>query len=295
MAVINPQKYLFQQDDGLPLRTSGSWAEIKLDYLNRYLDIFTSSMKAKPWRSINYIDLFSGPGKCKIRDTKRILLGSPLLSLGLTNVFDKYFFVDSNQENIDSLKKRCCISPLFSKINFYLGDCNNIISQIINEIEKIDKLFINGKWSSLNIAFLDPEGLELEWSTIELLGKMYRMDLVIYYPQFGLEREMGKEIEINPPTKIDTFFGDSEWRDLYKKWKSGKLPSIHLALMSHIQDKLTKLGYVDIKDSGSSPLMRNKKRNAPLYRLMLESKDPLGKQFWQEVIKRDVHGQLTLY
>lgn len=134
----------------------------------------------------------------------------------------------------------------------------------------------------------------MEWSTIEQLGKINRMDLIIYYPQNALTREMKKEIGNKPPTRIDGFFGDSDWRHLYQEWQLGKIPSIHQSLMDHFKGNLSKLGYVDIKDSGSEPLMRNKMRNAPLYRLMLESKNPIGKKFWQEVIKRNVHGQRKL-
>lgn len=132
-------------DDGLLARTAGSWTEEKLDYLIRYLDIFTTSMKGKPWRSINYIDLFSGPGKCKIRDTNRIVLGSPLLALCLQNPFDNYFFVDNNPENIIVLQQRCSQTKLFSKTNFQVGDCNQVVNKITNTIQQLDLVFIKDK------------------------------------------------------------------------------------------------------------------------------------------------------
>ena len=39
--------------------------------------------------------------------------------------------------------------------------------------------------------------------------------------------------------------------------------------------------------------MKNKK-NAPLYRLLFASKNPLGVKFWREVTKVDADGQLAL-
>ena len=56
--------YLQPQDDGLPMRLSGSWVAEKLDYLERYINIFETSMHSKPWRERHYIDLFAGSGKC---------------------------------------------------------------------------------------------------------------------------------------------------------------------------------------------------------------------------------------
>jgi len=64
-----------QQDhsgsDGLIARDSGAWAKEKLHYLKCYLDIFSVGMRAKWAGRLYYLDLFAGPGKCRIRDTTR--------------------------------------------------------------------------------------------------------------------------------------------------------------------------------------------------------------------------------
>jgi len=83
-----PSPLLLPQEDGLLMRKAGKWALEKLDYLRRYLEIFTTSMyKEDHWRGIHFIDLFSGPGKCKIRRTQQILLGSPQLAVNLRYPF----------------------------------------------------------------------------------------------------------------------------------------------------------------------------------------------------------------
>jgi len=46
---------------------------------------------------------------------------------------------------------------------------------------------------------------------------------------------------------------------------------------------------------GDEPLMRNAKKNAPLYRLLFASKHPLGSEFWHNVTRRDIHGQRRLF
>lgn len=46
---------------------------------------------------------------------------------------------------------------------------------------------------------------------------------------------------------------------------------------------------------GDEPLMRNAQRNAPLYRLIFASKNPLGNEFWHKVTRRNVYGQRSLF
>ncbi|MBN1876921.1 MAG: three-Cys-motif partner protein TcmP [Anaerolineae bacterium] len=74
-------RYLDAQDDGLLMRPMKDWAAEKLDYLERYLNIFTTSMRNQRWRALNYIDLFAGPGKCQHEASSDVYLGSPLLAL----------------------------------------------------------------------------------------------------------------------------------------------------------------------------------------------------------------------
>jgi three-Cys-motif partner protein len=284
--------YLICAEDGLLMRETGAWAAEKLDYLSRYLSIFTTSMRGKPWKGLYFIDLFSGPGKCKVRDSSQILLGSPLLALTLRYPFSQYFFNDADQEAINALKTRCSISSQSANIQYEVGDSNQVVHKIVKQIELVDQRYIQGKWSSLNLSFLDPEGFELEWGTVAALGKVRKMDLIILYPQMGVEREMPNDIQKPPPTKIDSYFGGVEWRDVFQKYKLGQIQSLHRSLMDLYEDKLKSLGYIDIKED--EPLMRNTERNAPLYRLIFASKDSLGKKFWKQVTSRDVYGQSKL-
>lgn len=284
--------YLNCEKDGFLIRETGAWAAEKLDYLCRYLHIFTASMHGKPWKGLHFIDLFSGPGKCQVRNTKRVLLGSPLLAVTLPYPFSQYFFVDSDQAAIDALRNRCGSSRQANQIQYQVGNSNQAVSSIVQQIHAIDQQYIAGKWPSLNIAFLDPEGFELEWNTVALLGSLQRMDLIIYYPQMGLTREIPKVFQNSAPTKIDAYFGGTEWRDIYQKFQLGQIPSLHRSLMDLYERKLKSLGYVEIKEN--EPLMRNTSRNAPLYRLIFASKHPLGNKFWEQVTNRDIYGQNKL-
>jgi three-Cys-motif partner protein len=80
--------------DGLTIRSSGIWTEEKLYYLEHYLDIFCVGMHKKWPGKLYYVDLFSGPGRCHIRETGEEIDGSPLIALKFN--FAKYFFFEAD-------------------------------------------------------------------------------------------------------------------------------------------------------------------------------------------------------
>ena len=95
-----------------------------------------------------------------------------------------------------------------------------------------------------------------------------------------------------------TFFGDREWRKIYAESLSKPGVHLHRRLMDRYKQNLQKLGYVEVvrdDETGDEPLMRNSRRNAPLYRLLFASKNTLGHEFWKKITRRDVHGQASLF
>lgn len=254
-------------------------------------------MRQKKWCARCYIDLFSGKGKYRIEHQKEVYLGSPLIALTTKHPFTHYFFVDTEQENVEILSKRC---NAFSNVpkRFYVGDANQIVDKIVAEIKSIEQNRPENTWTSLNLAFLDPDGLELEWKTVEKLAKIRKMDLIIHYSQSGLTRNFENYVNANDETILDRFFGGPEWRRIYQKYHLKEPSSVHKHLIDYYKSKLVDLGYAEVKDvedyETTEPVMRNTKQ-APLYRLLFASKHERGHDFWKEVIKRDASGQAELW
>ena len=285
-------KYLLPEEDGLPTREFGKWTIQKVEYLKKYIYQFETSMRKRPWRQRSYIDLFSGTGKFKLKGTNNIYLGSPLLALTTRYPFTHYYFVDFRKENIDALQKRSSAS--LPRKKFYVGDANVKVMEIVQELQRVDRQVITGKWSSFNLTFLDPDGLELEWKTVEALAKINIMDMVIHYSQNGLTRNIERCYASSSETIIDKFFGDEGWRKIYKTWqnKSSK-KGLHRELMDYYQGKLKALGYAGI--TSPEPLMKTSQTNAPLYRLIFASKHKLGHKFWKQGTQTDINGQRRLF
>ena len=283
--------YLQPQDDGLLMRETGAWAAEKLDYLARYIDVFETAMRRK-WPVRNYVDLLAGPGKNIVRDSGTILLGSPLLALTATYSFTGYFFTDRSDKNTKALQQRCAASPYSQRVDIRTGDCNDLVNDIVAHIRQDDR-------RSLNLAFLDPEGMELRWETVVRLATVRRMDLIINYPEGGLNRYMRQAFEAAGQTSVDEFFGDRAWRKIYQNWhERGATLGLHRQLIDFYRERLQELGYTEFRQVdqvGDEPLIRNVKRRAPLYRLLFASKHPLGHNFWHKVMHRDVHGQARLF
>jgi three-Cys-motif partner protein len=219
-------------------------------------------------------------------------LGSPLVALTANKLFDSYFLVDKSEDNIQALRKRCEASPVADRVRYFAEDCNVAVDKIARIIQDLNHQFIEDRWSCLNLAFLDPYGLELEWSTVKTLAEL-RTDLIIHYSQMGLQRYM--PVALNEPgeTIVDRFFGTRRWREVYergKPWRYGELIDLY-------KHNLTELGYIDVRTEDEVcrvPMMRNTK-NAPLYCLVFASKSDLGERFWREVTNRDVYGQQRLF
>ena len=284
------QAYLKPVEDGLAMRPAGIWAREKLDYLRRYIDVFETAMRNK-WSVRHYIDLFAGPGKNIDRDSGTVFLGSPLVALNTTYPFTDYFFVDACEENVETLQERCAASPHSDKVHIRTGDCNEVVDKIVGQIEPDD-------WCSLNLTFLDPEGMEMRWDTVVRLADLRRMDLIINYPQGGLNRCMPLAVEAEEETSVDAFFGSREWRVIYREsYVQGKTSGLHRKLIDLYKSRLKDLGYRQVlaaNQIGDEPLIRNIRRSAPLYRLLFASKHPLGHDFWHKVTRRDIYGQQRL-
>ena len=273
-------------DDGLPMRQGGEWTYTKLHFVNEYLYRFIVSMRGKNWRAIHYIDLFAGAGRNQL-DNGKIVHGSPILALAQPHSFKRYFFADLDSSNTAALKKRCrAFGADMSKIQIFTGDANQVVDRICDYIRRVDKKFIPNVGQSLNLAFLDPEGLELHWDTVAKLAS-YRTDMIIYYPQMGIARDAE-----TAPEAIDRYFGDKHWRQIYSQHKRGEERFLHRALLDYYKIKLQDFGYVEDPFS-EEPLFTNSK-DAPLYRLLFVSKHGLGNEFWNNVTSKLPNGQIRL-
>ncbi|MCK4325174.1 three-Cys-motif partner protein TcmP [bacterium] len=270
--------------DGLSLRCVGEWSKAKHYYLRRYIHIFTAGMRLK-WRNqLYYIDLFSGPGKCRVRETEEEIDGSPLLALNSQFPFAGYFFVEVNKEILNILSERCKDHQLGERIHLMGGDCN----------EKIDEIMSKVPSRSLSLAFIDPTGLHFRFSTIKKLATR-KTDLIITFPQgMAINRNIKKFLK-EEHSPLDDWMGDREWRQLYQKQLKGQRDEVvERGIIGYYRKKLETVGYKEVRLGDEIPI-RSVAKNLPLYCLVFASRHPLGYKFWKDIAKIEHTGQRRLF
>ena len=68
--------HYWQDEDGLWVENVGQWAKEKLEIVTDYVQI--SSATRRKYTHCAFIDVFSGPGRSRIRDTSELIDGSPV-------------------------------------------------------------------------------------------------------------------------------------------------------------------------------------------------------------------------
>lgn len=274
MRQIYPEKFLLDEDDGLPFRESQAYARNKLRLLRFYLEQFNVSMRDK-WKTRHYVDLQAGPGKNRIGSD--YLVGSPLISLTTSVTCTRFFFNELDEHNYNALRQRSQASDLFPQIQFFQGDANVIVDDVCREINEYDaSAKRRGEWTSLNLAFLDPEGLELKWATVEKLANISRMDLIINFSTSGIRRNIGAD----NTAVIDEFFGTHDWKSAWDEFlKTERMPSLIKFYLSRLEPHGYKFQELQI---GEEIVSFKNSKNVEVYKLIFASKHPLGNKFWMQ-------------
>lgn len=263
-------------NDGLITRDSGLWVKEKLYYLERYLDIFSVGMKKKWPEKLYYIDLFAGPGKCRIRETNEEVDGSPLIALRFD--FAKYFFFEGNDTCLEALQSRTRdrAPDKWEKVKIIPGDSNETI--------KAAQLPTDG----LGVAFIDPTGIsQIPFETIRALTAGRQIDLIINFSE-----GMGIRMNLHQYTQSDEsaltrFMGSARWRLRYEQSLT-TFDQVCAEIAREYLANLGSLGYLAV-DSEKIPVKAG--QNALLYYLLFASKHPKGNEFWRKIALIDPHGQ----
>jgi len=260
--------------DGYLAIKFGRWAEDKLSHLEKYCTIFNTATH-RQWKNRIYIDLFSGPGKCIIKSTKKEINGSPLLALNCDMPFTHYFFNDINLEYIEALKKRT--QSYSYNMDYINQDCNLAVDEILLKIPPY----------SICFAYIDPYYLEIKFDTIKKLTTNRAVDLLIIF-HIGMARRNF----LQPNLEMKQFFPPNiEWEQFPNDIVKGGRISTRPVLDAY-EGGLIELGYP--KSNMIDDVLERNTRNAPLYYLIFASKHKLGAQLYSGVIKRkdSIHRKL---
>ncbi len=264
---------LVAASDGLPAREVGLWSEEKLFYIDRYVDIFSTGMKNK-WSRRVYVDLFSGPGRCVIKDTGREVDGSALLALNAKSPFSDLYLNDYDPEVTTALQRRVAGSE--GRVTIRTLDCNAAAR------DAVDALELNRK-GTIGLAVIDPTAFQISLDSIAALTQGRPVDLIVTLMTGFLKRF------IDDPSyepHLDPFFGSRDWRSMVELKLEGEKITFR-KLLDFYEQQLRKLGYTHVDDD----VRILNSNEATIYHLVFASKHPRGAEFFKKISQLKFSGQ----
>jgi len=255
--------------DGFPAKCTSFWAGIKRKAVDVYSGIFVGSMKAK-W-TLNYLDLYAGPGKYFDRSTGQLLDSSALIALKYD--YNRIILNDLDNENYDALFFRTNDDK--DRISIFNVDANKIESEIAKYMGT----------GTLSFCFLDPSNMnDLSFETVKAISKGRRVDFLINFA-FGMDFRRFKHMSERKLSSYDGFFGTNRWRAIVQKFENGDIQSLGKAILDLYFDQLESIDYLRPNDSImhlTSYRVHNSKKTL-LYYLILASKHSRGNEFFAKI------------
>jgi three-Cys-motif partner protein len=265
---------LVPTDDGFIVPEVGGWAETKYRLLSLYDALFSTGMKHK-WDKRVYIDLYAGAGINRIRGTQRLVYGSPLLAMQVSQPFDKYIFCEKDGQNIEALRARAKkISP-DADVQIIQGDCNAKVNDILAAIPAASR-----QSTVLSLCLVDPYNLGIKFDTISRLAERFTDFLVLLALYMDANRNYSIYIK-ETSTKVADLLGDESWR---ARWLKAQYSGVSFPrfVADEYAERMSGIGYLP------TPRMkevRSFEKNLPLYHLAIFSRHQRAYEFWGEVLK----------
>jgi three-Cys-motif partner protein len=268
-------EHYWQDEDGLWVENVGPWAREKLKILTDYIQI--ASGTRKKYAHCAFVDVFSGPGRSKIRGTSELIDGSPVAAYRQaqkSSPFSSVYISDADRQLLDSATSR--LRDLGAPVKPIEGPASKALPSIVHKLSP----------SGLHLALLDPHNLgTLSFDLFECLAKLQRIDVIVHVSlgdlQRNIDRYTSEEYE-----QFDRFAPG--WRDHVRT--DANQASLRAAILEYWTEKVVGLGLPRAKHC---ELIRGTK-NQRLYWLMFLAKHELPHSFWKKITSLAKSPQLDL-
>ncbi len=274
----------------------GEWTEIKINVFKKYLKAYMQIMKGKPWKLI-YFDGFAGSGDIHSKkETEKVIEGTArhVLNIKEPRAFDLFYFVEKNIDNASRLQRIINTDyPEKTEVAFVRGgeDCNVKLLDMGNFLRGF-----KGK-NYKAIAFIDPYGMQVKWSSLESL-KGLSLDLWILVPTgIGINRllknaeksslvwfeTLGTFFGLDPKEIEEKFYYQDPQMDIFGEQRFKKIENAVEVAAKLYQERLkTIFKYV------SEPLALRNSNNAVLFHFMSASNVQVAIKIANDILKKEV-------
>jgi three-Cys-motif partner protein len=196
--------------------------ELKLSIVEKYLRAFSTALCGK-FEELWYIDAFAGTGSRTIRHEQRPAdlidpaeperierrRGSASIAIDVVPPFDFIVFIENKPSYVAALDDLAARYP-GKRIKVVKNDANDALKSLIAA---------NNWHSTRAVLFLDPYGMQLEWSTLERVAHTRAIDVWFLFSLSGLYRQATREltdIDQHKRASLTRMFGSDAWEaELY--------------------------------------------------------------------------------
>ena len=206
----------------------------------------------------------------------------------------KYVFIEKNRDRsaeLLELKEEYLLKPEFSEnmIECVQGDANEYLKDLCRKNWKTRRALV----------FLDPYGMQVEWTTIESIARTQAIDLWILFPLGTVNRLLKNDGEIRPSlqARLDSSFGEHGWYDAFyqlakqislfneeEQWQ--KTGNIFVTIEQYFIERLQGI----FKEVTPNPLILRNSKNVPLYLLCFAANNQRGAPIAVKIAKDILEG-----
>jgi len=272
----------------------GDWTEQKLEALRQYLAAYAKVLSKQKYERV-YVDAFAGTGYREKQtgpldsyaqifgeeeglagqEVQLFLDGSPPIALRVVPPFHRFVFVELRKEKARELERlKQSFPERAASIDVRRGDANLTIRELCRTWDR-------GR--SRGVLFLDPFGMQVEWSAIQAIAGTRAIDVWILFP-FAVNRLLTKDPKDIPSAwrkRLNDIFGSDEWAKRFYKERtiedmfSGSETVVEKALTlkglgAYYHERLQTVFPI----VAPNPRVLRNSRNSPLFQLFFAAANP---------------------
>ena len=254
-------------DQGLWVEKVGPWALDKLKIVTDYIQASSAARRRYLESGAAYIDVFSGPGRSKIRTTGKYIDGSPVAAFrkakGSLAAFTDIHISDADADLLGSAENR--LIALGAPVYATPGPASTAMPRIVQGLNS----------SGLHFAFLDPHNLgTLSFDLFETLAKLKRIDIIVHVSLSDLQRNADRYTSA-AHSEFDRFAPG--WRRQIRT--DMNQTSLRAAILQYWSDKVMGLG---LPRAEHCELITGP-NNQRLYWLIFLGKHELAHNLWAKI------------
>ena len=297
----------------------GKWTEEKLDafekYVKAYLTIMNKNKGKWGWKTI-YFDGFAGSGSRSSAEEDQEFQSTASLfgeqdvtkdELGVyrgaaervvrleedgTPSFDMFCFVEKDDSSREALRARLDNIPTAGSKKYFPGDANEVVCRFAG--------YLRENSSRKALVFLDPFGMQIDWSTIQALS-INGVDLWILIPTgVIINRLLEKRVNLDKglihSKKLSSFFGmpdDEIFNFFYETTHTSTLFEEDVTEVTKTTDSIKKIADLYVKKLQGcfkyvteTPLVLYNNHNVPIFHLAFASMNSTATKIAQQIINQ---------